>query len=177
MVLLKEQVKVFIYIFLSLSGRTTARMLKLKIKICDENATIPTRKSEYAAGLDLYAAHDILVKAGDKGILDKGICVELPYGCYGRIAPRSGASYRNHFVTGAGVIDADFRGTIKVVIFNVGYEDMFIKTGESHCQLILEKIYFPEVEIVKELTKTERVHKAEIDKFHFSQQIWRRAHE
>jgi hypothetical protein len=54
---------------------------------------------------------------------------------------------------------------------------MFIKTGESHCQLILEKIYFPEVEIVKELTKTERVHKAEIDKFHFSQQIWRRAHE
>ncbi len=142
----------YLYISLCLSGITTARILKLKIKICDENATIPTRKSEYAAGLDLYAAHDILVKAGDKGILDTGICVELPYGCYGRIAPRSGASYRNHFVTGAGVIDADFRGTIKVVIFNLGYEDMFIKTGESHCQLILEKIYFPEVEVVKELT-------------------------
>jgi dUTP pyrophosphatase len=99
-------------------------MLKLKIKICDENATIPTRKSEYAAGLDLYDAHEILVKARDKGILDTGICVELSYGCYGRIAPRSGASYRNLFITGAGVIDADFRGTIKIVIFNVGYEDM-----------------------------------------------------
>jgi dUTP pyrophosphatase len=150
-------------------------MLKIKVKLSDENAIIPTRKTEYAAGLDLYAAHDLLIKAGDKGILDTGISMELPYGCYGRIAPRSAASYRNHFITGAGVIDADYRGTIKAVIFNLGYDDMFIRTGESHCQLILEKIYFPNVEIVKELNKSERMHKAEIDRYHFTQQLWKQA--
>ena len=152
-------------------------MLKLKIKICDENAIIPTRKSEYAAGLDLYASHDLLIKAGDKGILDMGFSLEIPYGCYGRIAPRSAASYRNHFVVSAGVVDSDYRGTIKAVIFNVGYDDMFIKIGDSHCQLILEQIFFPTIEVVRELTKSERTHKAEIDRYHFSQQIWKRAKE
>ncbi len=104
--------------------------------------------------------------------MDTGISCEIPYGCYGRIAPSSRASYRNHFIIGAGVIDNDYRGTIKVLIFNIGQEPFHIRTGESHTQLILEKICIPNVEVVHELSKTDRK-RADIERYHMSQMIWK----
>jgi len=151
-------------------------MYTLRVKLVDEASRVPVRSTEGAAGLDLFAAHDLTVKAQDKAILDIGIAVEIPTGCYGRIAPRSSASYKHHFTTGAGVIDLDYRGTIKVVIFNLGTEDFCIRTGESHTQLILERICVPQIKVVRELSKAER-QRSEIDKYHFTQQLWKTTHE
>jgi dUTP pyrophosphatase len=150
-------------------------MYTLRVKLVDENAVVPVRATEGAAGLDLFAAHDLLIKAHDKAILDIGIAIEVPVGTYGRIAPRSGASYRHHFTTGAGVIDSDYRGTIKVLIFNLGDENFHIKVGESHTQLILERICIPQIKIEQELSRTDR-ERSDICRFHFSQQLWRSSH-
>ena len=147
-------------------------MYTLRVKLVDCNAIAPKKGTEGAAGLDLYAAHNLVVKAHGKALLDTGIAIELPIGCYGRIAPRSGASYRNHFLVGAGIIDSDFRGTIKVLIFNISNEDFHIRIGESHTQLILEKIFDPHVEIVKALSRTNR-EKADLDRYHFTEQLWK----
>lgn len=74
----------------------------------------------------------------------------------GRIAPRSGLASKHSISTGAGVIDADYRGPVKVLLFNHGEVDYEIKEGDRIAQLVLERIYTPEVQEVEELDETVR---------------------
>jgi len=74
----------------------------------------------------------------------------------GRIAPRSGLASKHHIDTGAGVIDADYRGQVKVLLFNHGEKDFEVKEGDRVAQLVLERIYTPEVEEVEELEESVR---------------------
>lgn len=73
-------------------------------------------------------------------------------GIDGRIAPRSGLAAKHMIDTGAGVIDADYRGQVKVLLFNHHQEtDFAVKEGDRVAQLILERIYTPEIRVVEEL--------------------------
>ena len=74
----------------------------------------------------------------------------------GRIAPRSGLASKHMIDTGAGVIDADYRGQVKVLLFNHGEADFEVKEGDRVAQLVLERIYTPEVLEVKELEESVR---------------------
>ena len=74
----------------------------------------------------------------------------------GRVAPRSGLASKNSITTGAGVIDADYRGPLKVLLFNLGEVDFEIKEGDRIAQLIVERIYTPEVVEVQELEESVR---------------------
>lgn len=74
----------------------------------------------------------------------------------GRIAPRSGLASKHFIDTGAGVIDADYRGQVKVLLFNHNESDFEIKEGDRIAQLILERIYTPEVVEVQELEESVR---------------------
>ncbi|CAG9766315.1 unnamed protein product [Ceutorhynchus assimilis] len=129
---------------------------KLKYTKVLPDAFPPTKGSLKAAGYDLKSAVDINVKARGKALVDTGLRVELPEGCYGRIAPRSGLAVKNFIDVGAGVVDEDYRGVLKVVLFNHSDEDFEVKKGDRIAQLICEKIYYPELEEVQELTNTER---------------------
>ena len=85
-----------------------------------------------------------------------GISIAVPDGCYGRIAPRSGLAVKNYIDVGAGVIDADYRGEVGVVLFNHYDEDFHIKKGDRFAQLILEQIKTPPVKETADLPSTER---------------------
>lgn len=74
----------------------------------------------------------------------------------GRIAPRSGLAAKNSIDVGAGVIDADYRGPVKVLLFNHGETGFEVKEGDRVAQLVLERIYTPEVEEVEELEESVR---------------------
>lgn len=74
----------------------------------------------------------------------------------GRIAPRSGLASKHMIDTGAGVIDADYRGQVKVLLFNHGEKDFEVKEGDRVAQLVLERIYTPEVVEVQELQESVR---------------------
>ena len=74
----------------------------------------------------------------------------------GRIAPRSGLAAKHSIDTGAGVIDADYRGQVKVILFNFSENDFAIKRGDRIAQLILERIYTPDVAVVEKLAETVR---------------------
>lgn len=74
----------------------------------------------------------------------------------GRIAPRSGLAAKHSIDTGAGVIDADYRGPVKVILFNFSDKDFEVKTGDRIAQLILERIYNPEVVVVEKLQESVR---------------------
>lgn len=120
------------------------------------NAQMPTRGSPHAAGLDLYAAMSTMVPARGKAVIDTGIQVALPYGCYGRVAPRSGMAVKNFIDVGAGVVDGDYRGRIGVVLFNHGTDDYQVQVGDRVAQLICERIYYPQLVECETLTNTFR---------------------
>jgi deoxyuridine 5'-triphosphate nucleotidohydrolase len=82
---------------------------------------------------------------------------QMPEGVYGRVAPRSGLAWKNHIDVGAGVIDADYRGDIGVVLFNHGSEALEVKLHDRVAQLILERhMMGEEVKEVADLDETER---------------------
>ena len=98
--------------------------MELVVKKLSNKATIPSRGSKLSAGYDLSAAYDIVVPARGKALVMTDLAVVIPDGCYGRIAPRSGFSWKKHTDIGAGVIDADYRGNIGIVVFNHGDNDI-----------------------------------------------------
>uniref|UniRef100_A0A0P4WC52 Deoxyuridine 5'-triphosphate nucleotidohydrolase n=1 Tax=Scylla olivacea TaxID=85551 RepID=A0A0P4WC52_SCYOL len=102
------------------------------------------------------SAYDMVVPAEGKALVKTDIQVELPEDCYGRVAPRSGLSWKNHIDVGAGVIDQDYRGNVGVVLFNHAKVDFAVKKGDRVAQLICERIIYPEIEEVEEISETER---------------------
>lgn len=89
-------------------------------------------------------------------MVDTDISIAVPAGTYGRVAPRSGLASKHSIDTGAGVIDADYRGPVKVLLFNLSDVDFKIAVGERIAQLIIERILTPEVMVVAELEETVR---------------------
>eukprot|EP01004_Peranema_trichophorum_P010638 NODE_9452_length_590_cov_33.184154_g8817_i0.p1 GENE.NODE_9452_length_590_cov_33.184154_g8817_i0~~NODE_9452_length_590_cov_33.184154_g8817_i0.p1 ORF type:complete len:174 (-),score=34.48 NODE_9452_length_590_cov_33.184154_g8817_i0:69-536(-) len=131
-------------------------MATLKVKKLSEHAILPRRGTEFSAGYDLSSAHDSIVPANGKSLVPTDLAIAVPEGTYGRVAPRSGLAVKFHIDVGAGVIDADYRGNVQVVLFNHSNTDFVIKRGDRIAQLILEKIVTPDVEELQELPVTER---------------------
>jgi dUTP pyrophosphatase len=130
--------------------------MTLLVKRLNEHATLPARGSPLAAGYDLSSSEDVGIPKGTRGLVGTGIAFTVPHETYGRIAPRSGLAVKKGIQVGAGVIDRDYTGEVKVVLFNHGDEDFVIKKGDRIAQLIIEKIEMPEVKLVDELLVTER---------------------
>ncbi|CAL3964220.1 hypothetical protein PZA11_001635 [Diplocarpon coronariae] len=128
----------------------------LLVKKLSDKARLPTRGSAFAAGYDLYAAKETVVPARGKALVETDLSMAVPAGTYGRIAPRSGLASKHMIDTGAGVIDADYRGQVKVLLFNHGERDFEVKEGDRVAQLVLERIYTPEVLEVAELEESAR---------------------
>jgi dUTP pyrophosphatase len=130
--------------------------LTLQVKKLSESAILPIRGSEWAAGYDLSAAQAMTIPAGKRGIVPTDLSIACPAGTYGRIAPRSGLTVKMGIHVGAGVVDADYRGPVGVVLFNLGDDDFHITPGDRIAQLILEQIVMAPVEEVNELDDTVR---------------------
>ena len=110
------------------------------MKKMNVNAELPIRGTSGSAGYDLAAAQSTVIPAHGKCLVKTGLCMALLPGCYGRIAPRSGLAWKKFIGVGAGVIDADYRGELGVILFNFGAEDFVINMGDKVAQLIFEKI-------------------------------------
>ena len=121
-------------------------------------ARVPARGSAGAAGYDLSAAEDAVVPARGQAMIETGIIVQLPSDCYGRVAPRSGLAAKHCINVHAGVVDSDYRGTIRVILFNHSDADFQVVAGDRIAQLVFERIYTPDAVVVPfaELTQTDR---------------------
>ena len=109
-----------------------------------------------AAGYDLCAAGSCVIPSRGKGTVGTGLAAALPAGTYARIAPRSGLAIHNFIDVGTGVVDSDYRGEIKVVLFNHPAEDFKAQAGDRIAQLILERIKPRQVKNVATLDDTDR---------------------
>ncbi|KAG4217397.1 hypothetical protein PC116_g34122 [Phytophthora cactorum] len=128
----------------------------LLVKKLSPNAKLPTRGSPFSAGYDLYASQATTVPSRGKALVETDIAVAVPAGTYGRIAPRSGLAAKHFIDTGAGVVDADYRGPVKVLLFNHSDADFPVAEGDRVAQLVVERIYTPDVVEVQELEDSVR---------------------
>lgn len=111
----------------------------MRVKLTHKDAIMPTKGSEYAAGWDLYAVDDYCIWPSESKMIETGVAVELPVGTFGGLFSRSGLSTKKNLilVNGVGVIDADFRSSIKVPLFNIGMERQWVRKGDRVAQLII----------------------------------------
>jgi len=130
--------------------------MSLRVKKLSEDAIIPTRGSGGAVGYDLYSMDDVIIKPLQRALVCTGIVIVLPSGVYGRVAPRSGLAVKHGIQVGAGVIDPDYTGEIKVVLFNQGDKTFEVKKGDRIAQLVLEKCETPQIEEIGKIEETVR---------------------
>ena len=134
--------------------------MNIKIKKLKENAIIPTRGSNQAAGYDLYACIDstIYISPHETIKIDTGIAVELPDGTFGAVFARSGLATKEGLspANKVGVIDSDYRNSIIVALHNHSNMSRTISPGERIAQLVVLPYLPIEFEEVEELSDTER---------------------
>ena len=135
--------------------------MKLKIRKLREDATIPRRATEGAAGMDLYACIDenITLAPQQLVIVPTGIAIELPdSGCAAFLYARSGLGVKHGIClgNGVGVIDSDYRGEVCVGLCNVSDKPYVIAPGERLAQMVIAPVFTPDVVEVSELSDTQR---------------------
>lgn len=129
----------------------------VKFKLLIQNAKLPTKGSSGAAGYDLYSTEDCIIEKGKVTSVPTGVSVELPAGCYGRIAGRSGIAKNHGVVVLGGVIDRDYRGEIIVLLSKLIDGKLEIKKGDRIAQIIFEStITYPYIMKSDFLNLTER---------------------
>ncbi|XP_014505322.1 deoxyuridine 5'-triphosphate nucleotidohydrolase-like [Vigna radiata var. radiata] len=128
----------------------------LRVKKLSDKAVLPSRASPLSAGYDLSSAVETKVPARGKALVATDISIAIPEGTYARVAPRSGLAWKHSIDVGAGVIDADYRGPVGVILFNHSDLDFEVKVGDRVAQLIIEKIVTPSVTEVDDLDETVR---------------------
>ena len=133
----------------------------VKVKKLDERAVLPTYGSAFAAGADLYAllqGASLSVAAGETVLIGTGLSVEIPEGYVGLIYARSGLATKKGLAPAnkVGVIDADYRGEIKVALFNQSGKEQTILAGERIAQLVIAPFLSVTYEEAEELSSTDR---------------------
>jgi dUTP pyrophosphatase len=134
--------------------------MNVKIKKLSPNATIPTKAHLSDAGWDLYSSEDICIGPGERALVSTNISMSIPNGFVGLIWPRSGLSVKKGIDVLAGVIDATYRGEVKVCLLNTGKsweDDVFIiNAGDRIAQILFQEVpHFNLVE-VQDLDSTDR---------------------
>jgi len=131
---------------------------ELVVRITGKN--IPAYQSEHAAGCDLHACTDrvITVPSGGFATVPTGISIELPAGYEAQVRPRSGLA-RNHGIgvlNAPGTVDADYRGEIMVILFNIGPEPFRIHDQDRIAQLVFTRVVRTRFVAVPRLRQTAR---------------------
>ena len=115
---------------------------------------IPTRAHPTDAGLDLYTPIDVIIPPHGEAIIDTLVAMEIPDGYVGLITSKSGLMAKG--ITSRGTVDASYRGHIRAVMFNHSDTPYQFFKGDKVTQIVIIPIITPELEIVTELSKTER---------------------
>lgn len=142
----------------------------MDIKLLRDNAKLPTKGSEYAAGYDLYAATDkvgfddwtthasIEIQPHETKMIPTGIAIAIPNGMWGGVFARSGLATKQGLrpANCVGVIDSDYRGEIFVALHNDTNEIRYVYDGDRIAQLVFLPVFDEPWIIVEELDSTSR---------------------
>ena len=116
----------------------------MKVNIINKSKhELPAYKTEFSAGMDLFAdiAEPVILKPMERILVGTGVFIELPAGYEAQIRPRSGLAIKSGItvLNTPGTIDADYRGEIKVILINLSDSLCKIKDGDRIAQMVLCK--------------------------------------
>lgn len=129
--------------------------MRLKVKRIQPDAKLPVYQHPGDAGMDLFSAVDDVLGAGEVRAVPTGIKMAIPDGYVGLIWDKSGISLQGvHRL--AGVVDAGYRGEVKVVMVNFGKKPYPVKKGMKIAQLLIQPVVTAEIVEAEELDDTSR---------------------
>jgi len=135
-------------------------MVKVLIKKLNSKVELPKYKTTGSSGMDLMAFIDnpIKIKPKESALVPTGISIAIPEDTEVQIRPRSGLAVKSNIsvLNTPGTIDSDYRGEIKVILFNHGKEEFTVNNNDRIAQMVLIPILKSEFEEVNELPKTLR---------------------
>ena len=133
-------------------------MIELPLKRLDPSIALPSYAREDDAGLDLRAAHDATLEPGGRGLVGTGLAVAIPRGYAGLVLPRSGLALSQGvtFLNAPGLVDAGYRGELKVLLVNHGDKPVPVRRGDRIAQLVIQRVKRAELIEVNELPTSER---------------------
>ena len=131
----------------------------MRIKRLSENAIVPTKGSQHAAGYDLYSTETVSIRPHETALIGTGWAMEFPIGYFGAIYARSGLATKEGLrpANCVGVIDSDYRGEVKVALHNDTNTLKTVTAGDRIAQLIIMDYFFvSDFEEVNVLSDTNR---------------------
>jgi dUTP pyrophosphatase len=141
-------------------------MYSLGVKLVEPGAKAPTKMTVGSAGFDLYSSESAEIPPTrcepngqaevGRALVSTGLVIELPPGPVGRIASRSGLSVKANIEAGAGWIDSDYRGTVKVELKNFSSKAYQVNQGDRIAQLVVLPVVDVEVRMVADVGGTSR---------------------
>jgi len=108
------------------------------------NARLPKRANPTDAGADLTSIGDYTIKPGESMLIDTGVSIKIPVGYAGILMCRSSQRVKGITSLGDGLIDSDYRGTLRVFLMNLGKKDYEIYVGDKIGQLVIKKVEIAE---------------------------------
>jgi len=135
-------------------------MIKILIRKLDTKIPLPKYETDGSSGMDLsaYLKNDLVIAPNEKKMIPTGLMASVPKGYEIQIRPRSGLAAKNSItvLNTPGTIDSDYRGEIKVILFNHGKENFKIENNMRIAQMVVCPVTLAEVNEVENLDETQR---------------------
>ena len=126
----------------------------------DSDIPLPRYMTPQAAGMDLHAAvgRPLTIEPGSMALIPTGFAMALPPGFEGQIRPRSGLAIKHGIglINSPGTIDSDYRGEVKIPLINLGDAPYTVRRGDRIAQMVIQKVYRAQLQIVESLDRTSR---------------------
>lgn len=132
--------------------------MEIEVRLLQSHARVPAPAHLGDAGADLYAAEAAMILAGERCDVGTGIAVAIPEGYAGFVQPRSGLAFKHGImvVNSPGLIDAGYRGEVRVSLYNSGTQPFTVLPGDRIAQLVVQPVEHPLFRIVAELPESAR---------------------
>lgn len=133
----------FTMIFMGSAQFLWSRKPQIKFILTSDKATPPERGTLKSAGFDLKSSEDSIVPPRSRKAIKINVKVTLPPNTYGRIASRSGLSFKHGIEVGAGVVDEDYQNDLMVILHNHSDDEFVVKEKDRIAQFIVEPVVYP----------------------------------
>jgi dUTP pyrophosphatase len=133
---------------------------KLKVKcILQKGGCLPSYKTTGSSCMDIYSSGEYMLKSKEITLINTSLFLEIPMGYEGQIRSRSGLAMQGICVFNSpGTIDSDYRGEIKVLLFNASQENFCVKPGDRIAQIQIVKVLNVQWQLEESLSDTFRGH-------------------
>ena len=132
--------------------------MELLVKLLHPCAQLPRRAHPGDGGADLFSVEEVTLPPGERASVGTGLALAIPAGHAGFVQPRSGLAAKHGImlVNSPGLIDAGYRGEVRVLLYNSGAEPFIVNVGERIAQLVIQRIEEPAFVAADELPETAR---------------------